>query len=94
MSRGAVTEAVAKQQRMMELEKKLAYEAARGDISCFCVGHLEGEKQWFASKVQAFHAEADITQPDVDVAIEYLELRGLLMHHLSKPWVHIKEMPR
>jgi hypothetical protein len=93
VSVGAITEAVAKQQRMMEIEKKLAYECARGDIGSFCIGEVVDGKQWFVTKVPLDEKLAAFTQECVDEAIEYLELRCLLERHPTQPWIHVMEVP-
>lgn len=91
----AVVAAVTKEQRMMELEKKLAYESARADIGSFCLGHVVKKQQWFDLKLEDIEIRTirEFTTKAVAEAVEYLELRGLLVRHPSKPWVHVMEMP-
>jgi hypothetical protein len=82
---------------MAELEKRMAYETARADIGSFCYGHVVKKQQWFdLSKLDECDIDSvrEFTKKAVDEAVEYLELRELLVRHPSKPWVHVLEMPR
>jgi hypothetical protein len=83
------------QQRMQELEKKLAYDAARADIGSFCLGHVVKKKQWFDLKLEDIEIQTirEFTTAAVKDSVEYLELRGLLERHPTKPWVHVMELP-
>lgn len=83
-------------QRMAELEKRMAYDQARADISSFCAGHVVKKHQWFDIEIvdgMEIEAIREFTTKAVAEAVEYLELRGLLVRHPTKPWVHVLEMP-
>ena len=77
--------------RMAEIEKVLALEYARGILGCECYGHVVEGKQWFETQVRACRLR-EMIQADIDRAIEYLEYRGLLERHASKPWAAIREV--
>jgi len=70
---------IAEVERLMqvnELEREIAYQAARSDIGCYCKGHRES-LIWYDIE----SPEADEGKEMVDTAVQYLEIRGLLMRH-------------
>jgi len=81
---GAKTVTVTFCEECRELEREIAYHAARSDIECICAGHYEsgpGSPVWY-----------DIQSPDNDddmgfvtQAVTYLLQRGLLKRHQENP---------
>jgi len=71
---------------MLSLQAQLAYSAARSDIECYCLAVFEGTDRWRDP------VDVDkIDREDVDTALRYLELRGLIERHPTQPWVRVRE---
>lgn len=94
MSKQAVADAVAKEQRMTELEKLLAYEWAKADIESLCLGYVVEAKRWFEVLAAPDESEGAFIQERVDLGLEYLTLRGLIERHPRAPWVHVMEVQK
>lgn len=83
-----------KDARIAELEREMATDCARSDIRSWCNGTIQDGKQWWIVKVPKSARMPEmqpIEQYQVNRAIEYLKLRGLLEVHPRQPWVHVKE---
>lgn len=63
-----------------EIERDLAYSAARSDIECCCVQELVNGRhagRWYLSTEVTFSDDIEV----VERAIRYLDYRGLLHRH-------------
>lgn len=72
---------------MLTLQAQLAYSAARSDIETLCCPEGEWADGWHDPTT----ATDEDDQADVDRALRYLDLRGLIERHPTQQWVRVLE---
>ena len=71
---------------LQDLERKLAYSAARSDVEVHCLWSGDAPGRWYDP--ESAHEDDRET---VDTAIRYLTLRGAIEHHENGVWVRVRD---